>query len=186
MSKIGKKTIAIPDKVTVSVEKGGTFDNIVVKVTGPQGTLIQDIRKDINVEVSDNTITVSRNNDMPTVKAFHGLYRSLIANNVIGVVQPYEKRLEIQGVGYRGSQKGASIEMSLGFSHKVTYTPQDGVVVKMVDDTNISITGIDKQLVGETAAEIRELRKPEPYKGKGIRYLGEQVRRKAGKTAASK
>ncbi len=186
MSKIGKKTIAIPDKVTVTVAKGGEFDNIVVTVAGSVGTLTQAIRKDINVEVADNIVTVTRNNDTPTVKAYHGLYRSLIANMVVGTMQPYEKKLEIQGVGYRGQQKGDTIELSLGFSHKVTYKAPEGITVKMVDDTNISISGVDKQLVGQTAAEIRQLRKPEPYKGKGIRYLGEQVRRKAGKTAASK
>lgn len=186
MSKIGKKTIAIPDKVTVSVEQGGVYGNQTIKVSGPQGDLIQDVRAGVTVALQDSQVIVSRNSDEPSVRAFHGLYRSLIANMVLGVTQPYEKKLEIHGVGYRGIQKGEDIELSLGFSHKTTYKAPQGVTVKMLDDNTISVSGIDKQLVGQVAAEIRELRKPEPYKGKGIRYMGEQVKRKAGKTAASK
>lgn len=186
MSKIGNKVIAIPDKVIVTVEDGGSYGNQIVKVSGSLGELTQDIRAGITVTVADNQVIVTRKSDAPSVRAYHGLYRSLIANMVLGVTKVYEKKLEIQGVGYRGLQKGDAIELSLGFSHKITYKAPAGVSVKMVDDTNITITGIDKQLVGQVAAEIRQLRKPEPYKGKGVRYLGEQVKRKAGKTAASK
>jgi len=186
MSKIGKKTIEVPANITVTIEKGGTFNNLVVKVKGPLGELSQDIRKGINIELKDGIITVSREDDEPINRSYHGLYRSLIANMIEGVAKVYEKKLEIQGVGYRGAQKGEAIELSLGYSHKVNYKPSLGVTVKMIDETNVLITGIDKQMVGQVAAEIRQLRKPEPYKGKGIRYLGEQVKRKAGKTAASK
>ena len=186
MSKIGKKLIDVPSNVTVTVEKGGIYNNLLIKVSGPLGNLSQDIRKGIVVELNNNVITVTRLDDEAETRSFHGLYRSLIANMIKGVAEVYEKKLEIQGVGYRGAQKGENIELSLGYSHKITYTPQKGITVKMVDETNVLITGIDKQMVGQTAAEIRQLRKPEPYKGKGIRYLGEQVKRKAGKTAASK
>ena len=186
MSKIGKKIIEVPGNITVTIEKGGTFSNLIVKVTGPLGELTQDIRKGINVELNGNIITVTRVDDLPINRSYHGLYRSLIANMIKGVVEVYDKKLEIQGVGYRGTQKGENIELSLGYSHKITYTPPKGISTKMLDETNILITGIDKQMVGQVAAEIRQLRKPEPYKGKGIRYLGEQVKRKAGKTAASK
>ncbi len=186
MSKIGNKTITIPEKVTVTVEDGGNYGNQIVKVNGPLGELTQDIRPGVKVEVKENEITVSRDSDEPQIRAYHGLYRSLIANMVDGVGKVYEKKLEIHGVGYRGAQKGNDIELSLGFSHKVLYKAPAGIDVKMIDETTISITGVDKQMVGQVAAQIRTLRKPEPYKGKGVRYLGEQVKRKAGKTAASK
>jgi large subunit ribosomal protein L6 len=186
MSKIGKQTITIPEKVTVTVTDGGIYGNQQISVSGPQGEMKLDTREGVKVAVADNLITVTRENDTNQVKAYHGLFRSLLANMVAGVVTPYEKKLEIHGVGYRGMQKGESIELSLGFSHKVVYKAPEGIHLKMVDDTNVLISGIDKQMVGQVAAEIRQLRKPEPYKGKGIRYLGEQIRRKAGKTAASK
>ncbi len=186
MSKIGKKEIAIPDNVTVSVTDGGAYGNQTIKVVGPKGELVQDTRPGVSVTVAENQVSVTRKSDAPSIRAYHGLYRSLIANMILGVTKDYEKKLEIHGVGYRGLQKGEAIELSLGFSHKITYTPRAGVTIKMIDDNTISINGIDKQLVGQVAAEIRQLRKPEPYKGKGIRYVGETVKRKAGKTAASK
>lgn len=186
MSKIGKKTIEIPEKVTIEVTDGGIYGNQVIKVSGPLGELTQDLRPGINVEVEGNVLTVTRKDDAKVTKSYHGLYRTLISNMINGVISGYEKKLEIQGVGYRGVQKGKGLELSLGFSHKVEYNPPENVDVKMIDDTNITVSGIDKQLVGQVAAEIRQLRKPEPYKGKGVRYLGEQVKRKAGKTAASK
>ena len=186
MSKIGNKTITIPQNITVTVEDGGSYGNQLVKVTGPLGELVQDIRPGVKVEVKDNEVNVTRSSDEPQVRAYHGLYRSLIANMVEGVAKVYEKKLEIHGVGYRGAQKGNDIELSLGFSHKVIYKAPEGINVKMIDETTVSISGVDKQMVGQVAAQIRTLRKPEPYKGKGIRYLGEQVKRKAGKTAASK
>lgn len=184
MSKIGKLPIKFDtSKVKVMVEKGGMYNNLTVAVEGPKGKLALDLRKGVNVIVEGDTITLTIKND--TAKALHGLYRSMIANMIEGTINGYEKKLEIHGVGYRGSQKGTGIELSLGFSHKVNYHPKEGVEVKMIDETNITVTGVDKQKVGQAAAEIRELRKPEPYKGKGIRYLNEQVRRKAGKSSAS-
>ena len=184
MSKIGKKIIEIPANVTLKFEKGGEYNGLIVTVTGPRGTLVQSLRPGITLKQEGNIVSLERADEQKQSKAYHGLYRSLIANMVSGVVTGYEKKLEIVGVGYRGAQKGAGIELSLGFSHKVPYTPMDGVEVKMIDETNVLIIGADKQKVGQTAAEIRQLRKPEPYKGKGIRYLGEYVRRKAGKAAA--
>lgn len=184
MSKIGKKIIELPAGVTIKAEKGGDFGALLVTVTGPKGELKQSLRPGISFKQEGNIVTVERETEAKQMKAYHGLYRSLIANMVEGVVKDYEKKLEIVGVGYRGIQKGEDIEMSLGFSHKVNYKPNAGVTIKMTDENNILITGSDKQKVGQTAAEIRQLRKPEPYKGKGIRYAGEKVRRKAGKTAA--
>jgi large subunit ribosomal protein L6 len=184
MSKIGKKIIELPASVTIKYEKGGEFDGLKVTVTGPKGELTQSLRPGITLTQEGNIVTLVRDSEAKQTKAYHGLYRSLIANMVDGVVNGYSKKLEVVGVGYRGAQKGTNIELSLGFSHKVIYKTPADVEVKMVDENNILITGADKQRVGQTAAEIRQLRKPEPYKGKGIRYLGEVVRRKAGKQAA--
>lgn len=186
MSKIGNKIITIPDKVTVDITEGSIYNGKIITVKGPLGELKVDLRPQVDVLINGSEITITRKDDTNESKAYHGLYRSLIANMVKGVVTVFEKKLEIHGVGYRGIQKGNDIELSLGFSHKVLYKAPEGITIKMVDDTNVLITGMDKQMVGQVAAEIRTLRKPEPYKGKGIRYLGEQVRRKAGKTAASK
>jgi large subunit ribosomal protein L6 len=184
MSKIGQKPITIPNGVTVAAEKGGIYGNQLVKVTGPKGTLEISLRPDVTVAVDGQTVNVTRSSEESKSRALHGLYRSMVANMVFGVVNGYEKKLEIQGVGYRGAQKGQDIELSLGFIHKVNYKAPAGIEVRMLDETNIQINGADKQMVGQVAAEIRQLRKPEPYKGKGIRYLGEQVRKKAGKAAA--
>jgi len=181
MSKIGQKTIEIPTNVTFKAEKGGKYGNLIVSVSGPKGTLEESLRPGISIKQEGNIVTLHRDNELKQTKAYHGLYRSIIANMVFGVVNGYEKKLEIMGVGYRGFQKGHDIELSLGYSHKVIYKPAETIDVKMTDETNIIITGADKQKVGQTAAEIRQLRKPEPYKGKGIRYFGERVRRKAGK-----
>lgn len=186
MSKIGNKTIIIPENVTVSITEGGIYNGQNVTVKGTLGELSLNVRPEITVNMEGSEIKLSRKNDSNMIKAYHGLYRSLIANMVKGVVKLFEKKLEIHGVGYRGIQKGNDIELSLGFSHKVNYKAPKDITIKMVDDTNILITGMDKQMVGQVASEIRTLRKPEPYKGKGIRYFGEQIRRKAGKTAASK
>ena len=184
MSKIGTKLIELPIGVTVKSETGGDYNGRLVTVTGPKAELKVSIRPGIGLTQEGNIITVTREADNKQLKAYHGLYRSIIANMVDGVVKHFEKRLEIVGVGYRGVQKGKAIELALGFSHKVNYVPSDDIEVKMIDETNVLISGPDKQKVGQTAAEIRQLRKPEPYKGKGVRYLGERVRRKAGKTAA--
>ena len=185
MSKIGKKTSPYDkEKIQVVVEDGGRFAYKLVNVTGPLGKLSLSIRKGINITVTDGEIKVERTSDATKLKALHGLYRSLLANMVFGVTEGFEKKLEIHGVGYRGFQSGTNIDLNLGFSHKITYKPPEGISIKMLEENLITVTGADKQLVGQVAAEIRQLRKPEPYKGKGIRYLGEYVRRKAGKAAA--
>lgn len=186
MSKIGKEPIQFDTKIiNVTIEKGGAFNNQIITVKGPKGELTQDIRTEVFVELADDTITVKRKGDSKVAKSYHGLYRSLIASMVIGVVDGYEKKLEIHGVGYRGAQKGEGIEMNLGYSHKVEYTSLFAdIKITMVNDTLIVVSGVDKQHVGQVAAEIRNLRKPEPYKGKGIRFEGEQVKRKSGKSAS--
>ena len=177
MSRIGKQPIEVPGGVTVEVR------DAVVTVTGPNGTLTQSIDPDITVTVADGEVRVTRPSDEREHRALHGLYRSLIANMVEGVTKGFEKRLEIQGVGYRAAMKGSGIELQVGFSHPVEVPAPQGIAFDVPAPNRISIRGIDKQLVGETAARIRRIRKPEPYKGKGIRYEGEYVRKKAGKAA---
>jgi large subunit ribosomal protein L6 len=177
MSRIGRRTITIPQGVDVSVAPGR------VTVKGPKGELVQDISPDLGVEIVDGVLTVTRPTDRPHHRALHGLTRSLIANMVEGVSNGYERRLEIQGVGYRASGSGKSLDLALGFSHPVKYTAPDGIEFEVPQPTEIVVRGIDKQRVGQVAAEIRKLRPPEPYKGKGIRYPGEYVQRKVGKRA---
>jgi large subunit ribosomal protein L6 len=167
----------VPSGVEVSIASG------VVRVKGPKGELTQDLPKHISAEVTDGEVRVSRANDVGPTRALHGLIRSLIANMVQGVTEGFSKSLEIQGVGYRATLKGKDIELAVGFSHPVTKKAPDGITFEVPQPTRIVVTGIDKELVGQTAAEIRSIRKPEPYKGKGIRYEGEYVRRKAGKAA---
>jgi large subunit ribosomal protein L6 len=174
MSRIGKLPIEIPAGVTITVDT----DKIVVK--GPKGELAVATQPNINVKVEGNEVIVERANDEPAVRAAHGLVRSLINNCVIGVTKGFEKKLEINGVGFRLSGGGKQIEMSLGFSHPVKYSAPEGVELK-TEKMEITVSGIDKQKVGQVAAEIRSLKKPEPYKGKGIKYVGEQIIRKAGK-----
>lgn len=182
MSKVGQMPIEYDSsKITITVEKGGTFGNQTVTVKGTQGELTQSINKGVTISATDGKVEVTRKNDEISSKGFHGLYRTLIANMIQGVNDGYEKKLEIHGVGYRGAQKGEGIELNLGFSHQVNFEPPADVKVAMADQNTIVVTGIDKQRVGQVAAEIRALRKPEPYKGKGIRYAGEQIRRKSGK-----
>jgi large subunit ribosomal protein L6 len=177
MSRIGKLPIPVPSGVDVAIQ-GQT-----VTVKGPRGTLSHVVREPIEVEKSDDgTLEVRRPNDERESKALHGLSRTLIANMVTGVTAGYEKRLEIVGVGYRVVPRGpASLEFSLGYSHQITFNAPEGVTFTVEAPTRFSVQGIDKQAVGEVAANIRKLRKPEPYKGKGIRYAGEQIRRKVGK-----
>jgi large subunit ribosomal protein L6 len=177
MSRIGNKPIQVPDGVDINVGTG------MVTVKGPKGELKQAVNQSMKIEVSDGVLTVSRPTDRSEHRALHGLTRSLIANMVEGVTSGYEKRLEIQGVGYRAKLSGKALDLSLGFSHPVSYSAPDGIEFEVPQPTEIVIRGIDKQLVGETAAQIRRKRPPEPYKGKGIRYAGEQVRRKVGKRA---
>jgi large subunit ribosomal protein L6 len=177
MSRIGKQPIAIPDGVTVEVS--GT----TVAVSGPGGTLRQDVDRDMRVTIEDGEVRVSRPSDEREHRSLHGLTRSLIANMVEGVTKGFQKVLEIHGVGYRVALKGRDLELQLGFSHPVSFPAPEGIEFEVPAPNRIVVKGIDKQLVGETAARIRRIRKPEPYKGKGIRYEGEYVRKKAGKAA---
>ncbi len=177
MSRIGRKPVAVPDAVTVDIAPG----NIAVK--GPKGELSQFYSQDMAVTQEDGTIVVTRPTDRGEHRALHGLTRSLIANMVEGVTAGFEKRLEIQGVGYRAALKGKNLELALGYSHPVTIAAPEGIEFEVPQPTEIVVRGIDKQLVGQVAADIRKRRKPEPYKGKGIRYRDEQVLRKVGKRA---
>jgi large subunit ribosomal protein L6 len=177
MSRIGRKPIAVPDGVTVDLKPGA------VAVKGPKGELSQAVSPDMKVNQDNGTLTVERPTDRGEHRALHGLTRSLIANMVEGVTNGYEKRLEIQGVGYRARLQGKALELSVGYSHSVSITAPDGIEFEVPTPTQVVVRGIDKQLVGEIAARIRRTRPPEPYKGKGIRYAGEHVRRKVGKRA---
>jgi large subunit ribosomal protein L6 len=177
MSRIGRKPIEIPDGVDVELAPGR------VTVKGPKGELAQQLSPEMKVERENGTLTVERPTDRGEHRALHGLTRSLIANMVVGVTDGYQRRLEIQGVGYRAQLKGKNLELALGFSHPVTVEAPDGIEFEVPQQTEIIVRGIDKQLVGQVAADIRKRRPPEPYKGKGVRYAGEQVRRKVGKRA---
>jgi len=177
MSRIGKNPIAIPEGVTIDVKPG------LVSVKGPKGELSQAVSRDMKVTQSDGTLTVERPTNRGEHRALHGLTRSLIANMVTGVTDGYEKRLEIQGVGYRARLQGKALELSVGYSHPVTVSAPEGIDFEVPVPTQVIVRGIDKQLVGEIAARIRRSRPPEPYKGKGVRYAGEHVRRKVGKRA---
>ena len=177
MSRIGRKPIPVPEGVTVDVGPGR------VTVNGPKGELRQELGRGVAVELDDGTVTVSRATDRGEHRAMHGLTRSLIANMVQGVTDGFEKRLQIQGVGYRARLQGRSLDLSVGYSHTVSVNAPDGIDFEVPQPTEVVVRGIDKQLVGETAARIRRVRPPEPYKGKGIRYSDEHVRRKVGKRA---
>jgi large subunit ribosomal protein L6 len=178
MSRIGKKPIEIPGGVTVEVSPGGE-----VTVTGPLGTLSQRVPTRMQLSQEDGVLTVARPTERGEDRALHGLTRTLVANMVEGVTKGFEKHLEIQGIGYRAQLKGADLELAVGFSHPVTITPRAGITFDVPQPTQVIVKGTDKQVVGQTAAEIRKVRPPEPYKGKGIRYQGEHVRRKVGKRA---
>ena len=177
MSRIGRRPIEIPGGVTVEVRPGG------VTVVGPLGRLEQRIHERMRLVEAEGVITVERPTDRSPDRALHGLTRSLVANMVEGVTKGFEKALEIQGVGYRAQLKGAELELAVGFSHSVKIVPREGISFEVPAPTQILVRGTDKQAVGQTAAEIRKVRPPEPYKGKGIRYRGEHVRRKVGKRA---
>jgi large subunit ribosomal protein L6 len=177
MSRIGKRPIEVPTGVTVTLEPGR------VAVTGPLGSLQQDVPQRMQIAQDDGTLTVTRPTERGDDRALHGLTRTLIANMVEGVTKGFEKRLEIQGVGYRAALKGTDLELQVGYSHAVTVKPRTGVTFEVPAPTQVVVKGTDKQMVGQTAAEIRKIRPPEPYKGKGIRYEGEFVRRKVGKRA---
>jgi large subunit ribosomal protein L6 len=177
MSRIGKQPIPVPSGVDVTIEPE------LVRVKGPKGELQQRISREMKVEQDDGTLVVTRPTDRGEHRALHGLTRSLIFNMVHGVTEGYEKRLQIQGVGYRAALRGRDIELSVGYSHPVQIPAPQGIEFEVPQPTQIIVRGIDKQIVGQTAAEIRKVRPPEPYKGKGIRYEGEFVRRKVGKRA---
>ena len=177
MSRIGKKPIEIPSGVTVSVEPGR------VAVAGPLGTLQQQIPLRMAIAQEEGTVVVTRPTERGEDRSLHGLTRTLIANMVEGVTKGFEKRLEIQGVGYRAALRGTSLELNVGFSHSVVVEPRAGITFEVPAPTQVVVKGVDKQQVGQTAAEVRSVRPPEPYKGKGIRYEGEYVRRKVGKRA---
>jgi large subunit ribosomal protein L6 len=177
MSRIGKKPIELPSGVMVALSPGR------VQVNGPLGELSQTVPLRMTIEKAEDTIVVTRPTDRGEDRSLHGLTRTLIANMVDGVTKGYEKRLEIQGVGYRASMRGEELELLVGFSHPVVIAPRAGISFEVPVPTQIVVKGIDKQMVGQTAAEIRKVRPPEPYKGKGIRYEGEYVRRKVGKRA---
>lgn len=180
MSRIGKLPIEIPTGVTITVDT----DNITV--VGPKGTLSQFTIDDISVKQEGNSVIVSRANDDPKIRSKHGLMRSLVNNMVVGVHKGFSKQLEIIGVGFRVALAGNTLKMGLGFSHEVNYVLPEGVNANVIDQNKIMISGISKQQVGQVAAEIRALKKPEPYKGKGIRYTGERILRKSGKSGKDK
>ena len=177
MSRIGKKPIELPAGVSVSIDPGR------VMVNGPLGELTQQVPQRMKIEQGDGELTVTRPTERGDDRALHGLTRSLVANMVEGVTKGYERKLEIQGVGYRAALRGTSLELSVGFSHPVLIEPRQGISFEVPTPTEVIVKGIDKQQVGQTAAEVRRVRPPEPYKGKGIRYEGEYVRRKVGKRA---
>jgi len=177
MSRIGKAPIAIPSGVEVTV----TGNTVTVK--GPKGELSLNVHPNMSIRVSDGMMTVERPDDSRLNRSLHGLTRTLLANMVTGVTVGFEKKLEIQGVGYRASKKGSDLEILVGYSHPVVVSPPNNIEFEVPTPTQIVVKGIDKQLVGQVAANIRAIRKPEPYKGKGIRYEGEVVRRKVGKRA---
>ena len=180
MSRIGRMPITVPANVTVAV------DNNVVTVKGPKGELTQAMHPDMIIEVEGNTVLVKRPSEVKEHKSLHGLTRTLISNMIEGVEKGYKKELEILGVGYRVAKEGKNLVMNLGYSHQVIMEEIEGITIEVPAPNKIIVSGIDKQAVGQFAAEVREKRPPEPYKGKGIRYAGEVVRRKEGKTGGKK
>lgn len=183
MSRIGKKTIILPNGVTLNSQKGGEYNGSLVSVAGPKGELSLSVRPNVTLEINGNEVVVNRVDESKESRAFHGLYRTLINNMVVGVSEGYKKELEIVGIGYRAEVQGTNLVLSVGYSHKITYVPPKDIKISVADQTNIIVEGPDKQVVGEVSAKIRAFRKPEPYKGKGIRYKGEKVRKKSTKSA---
>lgn len=180
MSRIGRKPIDVPPGVTVRV------DGRTVSADGPKGKLTQTIPSGLSAAIENNHLVISREGDARTMRALHGLARALVANMVSGVKDGFEKKLEITGIGYRAQLQGRAIQLALGYSHAVIFPLPDGITAEVERQTAITLRGADKALLGETAARLRTLRKPDPYKGKGIRYAGEVVRRKVGKKAGAK
>lgn len=182
MSRIGLKEIQVPAGVEINITDGGEFGYKLVTVKGPKGELSESLRRGVTLKVADGIIKVARDNETKMNKSFHGLYRSLISNMVFGVTEGYEKKLEIVGIGYRAEQQGDKVVFSLGYSHKKEIVPPKDVVITVEEQTKVTVKGVSKQQVGETAAKIRSFRPPEPYKGKGIRYLNEVIKKKSAKT----
>lgn len=176
MSRIGRRPVEIPKGVTVTLDEGR------IQVKGPKGQLERPVPPEMHVEIDDGAVKVTRPSDIGRHRAMHGLARSLIANMVEGVTDGFVKALEIQGVGYRAETRPKGVRLIVGYSHPVEYDAPDGIEIVVETPTSVKVTGVDKEVVGQVAAELRRVRPPEPYKGKGIRYAGEQVRRKAGKT----
>ena len=181
MSRIGRAPIAIPAGVEIKVE-----DNNVVTVKGPKGTLTQQLHPDMVIEQNGAEITVKRPTDDKAHRSLHGLTRTLLHNMIVGVNEPYKKELEINGVGYRAAKEGKNLVLNIGYSHQVIVPEVDGITIEVPGPNKVVISGCDKQKVGQFAAEVREKRPPEPYKGKGIKYVDEVIRRKVGKTGAKK
>jgi large subunit ribosomal protein L6 len=180
MSRVGKNPIEIPEKTKVEIKDS------LVTITGPRGTLSREIHPEMTAVIEENQLIVTRPSDAKRHRALHGLTRALLNNMVVGVTDGYKKELEIIGVGYRAEMNGKVLVMQLGYSHPVVFGPPDGIVIASLPKENkVVVEGIDKELVGQCAAKIRSFRKPEPYKGKGVRYVGEHVRTKAGKTASA-
>ncbi|HHG75394.1 50S ribosomal protein L6 [Persephonella sp.] len=180
MSRIGKKPIDIPNGVEIKIENN---NHVVVK--GPKGQLENDFNPDLSIKIEDNQVKIERPNDSAFMRAIHGTTRALLANMVKGVTEGFTVELEIVGIGYRAAMKGKSLELQLGYSHPIVYEPPEGIQIT-VEGNIIKVSGIDKQKVGQVAAEIRDFRKPDPYKGKGIRYKGEVLKLKAGKSVGKK
>ncbi len=180
MSRIGKKPIAVPDGVTVQV------DGNVVRAEGPKGTLTQPLSTGMTATLDGTVLVIVRGDDSRTARSLHGLTRSLVANMVTGVKDGYEKKLEIVGIGYRAQMQGKNIQLALGYSHPVIFPLPDGITAEIDRQVSVTLRGADKALLGETAAKLRALRKPDPYKGKGIKYADEFIRRKVGKKAGAK
>jgi large subunit ribosomal protein L6 len=175
MSRIGRLPIAVPSGVDVTIEGRR------VTVKGPKGSLSRELHPDMSISREDDTLVVTRPTEQKTHKQLHGLTRTLVNNMVVGVTDGYRKGLEITGVGYRAVKVGEKLQLSLGYSHQIEIDPPQGITFELENPTRLAVVGIDKELVGEIAAKVRSTRKPEPYKGKGVRYAGEQIRRKAGK-----
>ncbi len=183
MSRVGKSPITIPQGVTVEIIDGGDFGYKEVIVKGSDELKVS-LKRGVSISKVDNELIVERDNDSKQNRAFHGLFRTLVANAVEGVSAGFKKELEIVGIGYRAEMQGANLILSVGYSHKINFEPPKGITIAVNDQTLITVSGADKQMVGEVSAKIRGFRKPEPYKGKGIRYKGEVVRRKSTKSAA--
>lgn len=179
MSRIGKKPVAVASGVTVRLE------NRNVRVKGPKGELAATVHPNIAVEVKEKSVELKRSSDRKEDRALHGLWRALLQNMVLGVSQGFTRKLELVGVGYRAEMKGKTLQLLLGYSHPILFQAPDGIKIETPTQTNITVSGIDKEIVGMVAAKIRSFRPPEPYKGKGVKYEGEMIRRKAGKAAAA-